>query len=82
MDKPVITGIGPCKKFDQKIALLKSTVTRDRSRSPISGDTCEEDDINDMYHTSPSSPTPSAIQTTPPRPSPPPSPSHRWAVFT
>ena len=29
MDKPVITGIGPHKKFDHKIVLLKSTVTRD-----------------------------------------------------
>ena len=42
MDKPIITGIGQRKKFDHKIALLKSTDTTDQSRSPISGDTCEK----------------------------------------
>ena len=81
-EKPVVTGIFPrVKTFDNKITLLKSTASRERSRSSISASTSEDE----HFQTPPASPSAFCEfvgQNTPPhQPSPPFTPSspvHRW----
>ena len=77
MDKPVVAGIGPRKKsFDLKITLQRSQISRDRSRSPISGNFSDE---NETFQTPPTSPS---AFLKPSNQSPPSSPKIRWSDFS